>query len=64
MAQATLKNFEDFPLVLTARDIMQITGLSKQSVYQLFKREDFPAIECGRRLLVSREAFRQWLENR
>lgn len=50
--------YDELPLVLNARDVADILGISLAAAYRLFARDDFPTIRTGmRRKLVSREAF-------
>ena len=55
-------NYDDLPVTLSADDMSKFLGISKCSCYALFKRDDFPTIKIGSRLLVSRERFIEWLE--
>ena len=57
-----IKNFSELPLTLSASDISQALGISKASCYSMFKRKDFPTIKIGKRCLVSRDRFIEWLE--
>ncbi|MFQ7105710.1 MAG: helix-turn-helix domain-containing protein [Neglectibacter timonensis] len=53
----------DLPLILDARIVAEILGISRAATYHLFEQEEFPAIRMGiRRKLVSRDAFFEWLE--
>lgn len=55
--------YDQLPLVLNARDVADILGISLTAAYRLFDRDDFPTIRTGmRRKLVSREAFFDWLK--
>lgn len=54
--------WEELPLVLTPRDVMKILPGGKNQIYALFHRADFPAVRHGKKLLVSRDALRKWLE--
>ena len=56
------QNINDLPLTLSATDLCKYLGISKCSCYALFKRDDFPTIKIGNRLLVSRDRFIEWLE--
>ncbi|MCL2003259.1 MAG: helix-turn-helix domain-containing protein [Oscillospiraceae bacterium] len=52
------------PLVLSAADVGKVLGLSKPSIYTLLNRKDFPTIRLTeRRVVVSRDALRRWLED-
>lgn len=49
-------------LTLTARDVMRITGFSENFTYQALLDGRIPGrVQCGRRVLVSRRIFEQWL---
>lgn len=47
--------------LLTPRDVMQITQSGRTTVYALFNRRDFPAVQIGKRKFVAEEDFRAWL---
>lgn len=54
--------YDELPLVLNAKDVADILGISLTAAYRLFDWDDFPTIRTGmRRKLVSREAFFDWL---
>lgn len=55
--------YDELPLVLDAKNVTDILGISLTAAYRLFDRDDFPTIRTGiRRKLVSREAFFDWLK--
>lgn len=54
-------NWDDVPLVLSAKDIQKILGLSKGKTYELMNSEQFPTIFVNKRMLVTKEAFIAWL---
>jgi len=56
-----IKNKEDYPMILEAKHIQEILGVSKPTAYELMERADFPLIRIGRLKRVTREAFFQWL---
>jgi excisionase family DNA binding protein len=55
---------EELPDILTTRDLQEALPLGKNSIYQLVRREDFPARRLGRKILVSKKALLRWLETR
>lgn len=60
---ANCTKYDELPLVLNAKDVADILGISLTATYRLFDREDFPTIRTGmRRKLVSRDAFFDWLK--
>lgn len=48
--------------ILTPGDFSRFWPQGKNSIYALFRREDFPAVRNGKRLFVSRQAFLRWLD--
>ena len=57
-------SLQDLPLTLSAAHLAEILGISQGTVYALMKQPDFPLIQFGKRMLVSRERFFEWLERR
>lgn len=59
-----LKTIEDYPLILTAKDISDILIISKPTAYEIMEKTDFPLIRIGRCKRVRRDAFFQWIQNK
>jgi excisionase family DNA binding protein len=56
------KTIQDYPLILTAKEIAEILRVSKPTAYELMKRTDFPLLPFeGRIRRVRRDEFFQWL---
>ena len=52
---------------LTAEEGHAIIGkdkISRRSFYNALEREEIPSIRIGRRILLPRHAFMEWLEQR
>ena len=58
----TIKNMEDYPLMLTADHISEILHMSKRRAYEVMELKSFPTIRIGKRKWVQREAFFAWLK--
>lgn len=52
---------ETIPLILSAKDVQAILGISKGKTYQLMNSKDFPTIYLNKRMVVSKDAFFNWL---
>lgn len=50
--------------VFTVQDVMKILHIGRNRVYDIFKRDDFPAILIGRKYVIEQNAFYIWLQNR
>ena len=55
------RNWDEVPLVLSAKDVQKILGLSKGKTYELMNSEQFPTLFVNKRMLVTKEAFSAWL---
>lgn len=58
----SITNWDNLPLTLTPADVAKVLGVGENNAYSLFHSKNFPSVRVGRRLLVGREAFRNWLE--
>ena len=54
-------NFEELPLMMNMTDVAAVLGISRAGAYKLAHSETFPAFQIGRRIVVSREKFLNWL---
>lgn len=59
---AIVTNFEMLPVMLQASHVKQVLGLSTGKAYQLLRSEGFPAQRFGRRVMVLKADFIEWLE--
>lgn len=57
-----MKRKEDYPIILTVSDVMEILGIGKRVAYELMDRKDFPTVRIGKLKRVNREAFFEWIE--
>jgi len=48
-------------LLLNVRDVVRITGLSRNSVYGACARGELPVLKIGRRVLIPRRALEKLL---
>ena len=56
-----MSSYEELPLTLCAEDVAAVLGISRTNAYALLHREDFPTLHIGKRLLVPRDEFIQWI---
>jgi excisionase family DNA binding protein len=55
-------SYEQLPLTLKADQVAAVLGISRANAYTLLRREDFPTLRIGKRMLVPRDRFVQWIE--
>lgn len=56
------KSNEELPLTMNARDVAGYLHISLTCAYSVMNSEKFPVIRIGKRLLVTKERFLQWLD--
>lgn len=54
-------NLDELPIVLNVGQISDILHISKNNAYLLVRSEAFPKIVVGKRIVVFKEAFINWL---
>lgn len=47
---------------MTVADVQKTLGVSKNSVYTLVSRSDFPALRVGKRILIPAKQFEAWVD--
>ena len=63
MLESIIKNYDELPLFLNAKNLSKVLGLSESSVYELMHEKDFPSVRIGKRFIVPREDLKVWIEN-
>lgn len=54
--------FEDLPLVLDVKTVATVLGISRNKAYELSQSEGFPVLKLGKRKVVPKQRFIEWLE--
>ena len=54
-------SWDSLPLILQAKDVQMILGISKGKTYEIMNSADFPTIYLNKRMMVSRDKFFEWL---
>ena len=62
MKLSEYKSYDELPLFLNAAMVAKVLGVSPSSGYELMHEEDFPALKIGKRIVVPKERFIQWVE--
>ena len=50
-------------LTLTVAEAAELLSVSKQTIYQLIHRDDFPSLTIGRRVLIAKDKLLEWVNN-
>lgn len=64
MKESQYKSYDDLPLFLNAEQVDQVLGVSSSSAYELMHETGFPVLKVGSRMVVPREKFITWVEER
>lgn len=62
MKESNYKTYDDLPLFLNAETVAGVLGISPSSAYELMHEPGFPVLRVGKRLVVPKEKFRDWVE--
>jgi len=55
-------SYDQLPIMLNANAIAQTLGISRASAYVLMHSKGFPTLRIGKRMMVSKEQFINWIE--
>ena len=61
--KAIYKDYNELPLVMNAEHIANLMGISKANAYTLMHNKGFPTLTFGKRMMVQRDAFFEWLNS-
>lgn len=50
-------------LTYSVQEVSQLLGIGTTAAYQLVRSEGFPRIQVGRRIVVPKKAFEQWVDS-
>ena len=62
MKQKQYYSLEELPLMMNMTDVAAVLGISRAGAYKLVHCADFPVVQIGKRNVVSREKFLDWLD--
>lgn len=48
---------------LTVEEAARFIGVSKPKMYELTRKENFPVIHIGKKILINRQALLKWMED-
>lgn len=54
-------SFEQVPVVIDAKTLSKIMGISLSKSYELFRSKGFPCIAIGKRKIVPKDKLIEWL---
>lgn len=64
MKESVYKSYDELPLFLNAETVAKLLGISPSSGYELMHKKGFPVLKIGNRMVVPKEKFREWVEEK
>ena len=64
MKKSTYTSFNDLPLMLSAPEVANLLGISRAGAYELVKTDGFPSLTIGFRIIVPRDKFMAWIDEK
>ena len=58
--ESDYKNYEELPLFLNSETVAKVLGVSPSSGYELMHEPGLPVLRIGNRMVVPKEQFIQW----
>ena len=55
-------SMEQLPITLSANQVAQVLGISRANAYTLMHSKGFPTIQIGKRMVVPKNKFIEWME--
>ena len=55
------KNLDDIPITFGPALLAEILGISRNKAYELVHRADFPKYHMGRKIIISKKHFIEWM---
>lgn len=52
---------EELPIIMQAKHVQSVLGISKGKTYELMNSSDFPTIYLNKRMVVPKDKFFEWL---
>ena len=60
-ATTTYTSLDQLPITLKADELAAVLGISRAGAYTLMRSKGFPTIFIGKRMVVYRDKFIQWM---
>lgn len=61
--QKKITSFDTLPVIMNVDDVTKVLRVSKPNAYKIMSSDTFPKLTIGKRVLVRKEAFLQWLNS-
>ena len=63
MKESVYRFYDELPLFLSSEILSELLGISLSSCYELMHEKGFPVIRIGKRMVVEKSRFIEWVKN-
>lgn len=64
MKNSEYKSYDELPLMLSVPQVAGVLGISRAGAYELARSQGFPSLTIGSRIVVPKDKFISWIEER
>lgn len=64
MKNSVYKTCDELPLMLSVSQVADVLGIGRTNAYELVKEKDFPSLKIGSRIVVTKDKFIAWIEEK
>ena len=64
MRQTVYKSYDELPLMLSVPEVASVLGISRAGAYELVRNNGFPTLKIGSRIVVPKEKFIEWIDEK
>ena len=58
------KSFNELPMMLSVSQVAKVLGISRTRSYELVNEKGFSKIKIGTRIVVPKDEFKLWIQNK
>ena len=62
MTENIYKTLDQLPITIRAEELAAVLGISRAGAYTLMRSKGFPTIHIGKRMVVYRDKFIEWMD--
>jgi excisionase family DNA binding protein len=64
MKEVKYKSYDDLPLMLSVPEVAAVLRISRAGAYELVHSKGFPSLTIGSRIVVPKEKFIAWIDEK
>ena len=61
MKKSIYTSYDELPLLLNVKQLVDLMGVSDSSIYELIQEDGFPSLRIGKRIVVTKGGGREWI---